>query len=50
MGETGVRCVMKSLMADFDILLGVAGFQNVGQMGRSCLSESDLGVIRKGFG
>jgi len=32
MGEHGVRHVMKSLLADFDILLNVAGYQNVGQI------------------
>ncbi|KAG9974244.1 FMN-dependent alpha-hydroxy acid dehydrogenase, partial [Aureobasidium melanogenum] len=32
MGEHGVRHVMKSLLADFDILLNVAGFQNVEQI------------------
>ncbi|KAG9996845.1 hypothetical protein KCU78_g17147, partial [Aureobasidium melanogenum] len=30
--EHGVRHVMKSLLADFDILLNVAGFQNVEQI------------------
>ena len=29
MGEAGVRHVMKSLLADWDILLNVAGFRNV---------------------
>jgi isopentenyl diphosphate isomerase/L-lactate dehydrogenase-like FMN-dependent dehydrogenase len=32
MGETGVRHVMKSLLADFDILMNVAGFKNVGEI------------------
>ena len=32
MGEVGVRHVMKSLLADFDILMNVGGFQNVEQM------------------
>ena len=32
MGEVGVRHVMKSLLAEFDILMNVAGFQNVEQM------------------
>ena len=32
MGEAGVRHVMRSLLADFDILMNVAGFQNVEQM------------------
>ena len=39
MGEAGVRHVMKSLLADFDILMNVAGFQNVGQIDRSVLGE-----------
>ncbi|EON68868.1 lactate 2-monooxygenase [Coniosporium apollinis CBS 100218] len=37
MGDHGVRHVMKSLLADFDILLNVAGFQNIGQIDRSAL-------------
>ena len=32
MGETGVRHVMKALLADLDILMCVGGFQNVGQI------------------
>jgi len=32
MGDHGVRHVMKSLLADFDILLNVAGYQNVQQI------------------
>jgi len=32
-----VRHVMKSLLSDFDILLNVGGFQNVGQIDRSAL-------------
>ena len=40
MGETGVRHVMKALLADFDILMNVGGFQNVEQMmDRSVLGE-----------
>ncbi|KAJ9661871.1 hypothetical protein H2201_006351 [Coniosporium apollinis] len=37
MGDHGVRRVMKSLLADFDIFLNVAGFQNIEQMDRSAL-------------
>jgi isopentenyl diphosphate isomerase/L-lactate dehydrogenase-like FMN-dependent dehydrogenase len=37
-GEHGVRHVMKSLLAEFDILLNVAGYKNV--------SEIDRGAIR----
>lgn len=40
MGETGVRHVMKSLLADFDIFMNVAGFQNVEQIDKSCLGKS----------
>lgn len=32
MGDAGVRHVMKGLLADFDILLNVAGFRNVGEI------------------
>lgn len=39
MGEHGVRHVMKSLLADFDILMAVAGFQNVDQITREHLGE-----------
>ncbi|KAF2840806.1 FMN-dependent alpha-hydroxy acid dehydrogenase [Patellaria atrata CBS 101060] len=39
MGEHGVRHVMKSLLADFDILLNVAGFQNISQIDRSALES-----------
>ncbi|BGP21056.1 hypothetical protein JCM10213_007574 [Rhodosporidiobolus nylandii] len=36
-GEAGVRHVMKSLLADFDILLNVGGFQNLEQITRDAL-------------
>jgi isopentenyl diphosphate isomerase/L-lactate dehydrogenase-like FMN-dependent dehydrogenase len=39
MGETGVRHVMRSLLADFDILMNVAGFQNIGQITREALEK-----------
>ena len=40
MGVTGVRVVMRSLLADFDILMNVGGFQNVEQMkDKSVLGE-----------
>lgn len=32
MGEHGVRHVMKSLLADLDIMFNVGGIQNVGQL------------------
>ncbi|KAK5162747.1 hypothetical protein LTR04_003024 [Oleoguttula sp. CCFEE 6159] len=43
MGEHGVRHVMKSLLADLDILMNVAGFQNIGQFDRSCLESYEKG-------
>jgi isopentenyl diphosphate isomerase/L-lactate dehydrogenase-like FMN-dependent dehydrogenase len=38
-GEAGVRHVMKSLLADFDILLGVGGFNSISEINRSALSQ-----------
>ncbi|KAI9042544.1 L-lactate dehydrogenase [Aspergillus affinis] len=40
MGEEGVRHVMRSLLADFDILMGVAGFKSVEEFDRSILESS----------
>ena len=37
MGETGVRHVMKSLLADFDNFMNAAGFQNIEQIDRTIL-------------
>jgi len=39
MGEHGVRHVMKSLLSEFDILMNVAGFQNIDQIDRSALES-----------
>ncbi|KAK5171097.1 uncharacterized protein LTR77_004241 [Saxophila tyrrhenica] len=39
MGTTGVRHVMKSLLADFDIMMNVAGCQSVDQIDRSWLES-----------
>lgn len=39
MGYTGVNHVMKSLLAEFDILMNVGGFQNIEQIDRSCLGK-----------
>ncbi|KAF2461499.1 FMN-dependent dehydrogenase [Lineolata rhizophorae] len=39
MGEHGVRHVMKSLLAEFDILMNVAGFQALGQIDGSLLES-----------
>lgn len=39
MGEAGVRHVMKSLLADFDILMNVGGFQNIGQIKKDTIGE-----------
>ncbi|KAN0099195.1 FMN-dependent alpha-hydroxy acid dehydrogenase [Hyaloscypha variabilis] len=38
-GELGVRHVMKSLLADFDILMNVAGFQSVDQITRDSIES-----------
>lgn len=49
MGEHGVRHVMKSLLADFDILMNVGGFQNVEQMmDRSVLGTYLLSALGHG--
>ena len=45
MGEPGVRHVMKALLADFDILMNVGGFQNIGQIDRNILGMS-LGLSK----
>jgi isopentenyl diphosphate isomerase/L-lactate dehydrogenase-like FMN-dependent dehydrogenase len=42
-GELGVRHVMKSLLADFDILMNVAGFQNVEQITREHIDSLPTG-------
>lgn len=39
MGETGVRHVMKSLLADFDILLNVGGYKTVADIDRTALES-----------
>ncbi|KAL2399577.1 FMN-dependent alpha-hydroxy acid dehydrogenase qulF [Exophiala dermatitidis] len=39
MGELGVRHVMKSLLAEFDISMLTAGFRNVGEMSRDRLQS-----------
>lgn len=39
MGETGVRHVMRSLLADFDIAMCVAGLRNVGEIDRTLLGK-----------
>lgn len=38
-GEIGVRHVMKSLLADFDILMNVAGYQSVDQIQRDSIDS-----------
>jgi len=43
MGEEGVRHVMRSLLAEFDILMNVAGFQTVDQIDRSSLESYPKG-------
>lgn len=42
MGEAGVRHVMKSLLADLDILMGVAGFNSVKEFDRSIIGTFPL--------
>jgi isopentenyl diphosphate isomerase/L-lactate dehydrogenase-like FMN-dependent dehydrogenase len=39
MGEAGVRHVMRSLLADLDIPMNVAGFQNIQQIIRDALEK-----------
>jgi len=39
MGEEGVRHVMKSLLAEFDIAMAVGGFKNIGEMTRDRLES-----------
>ena len=41
MGETGVRHVMKSLLADFDIMMNVAGCQSIDQIDRRWLESQN---------
>lgn len=36
-GEAGVRHVMKALLADFDLLMNVGGFRNVGEITRDSI-------------
>jgi isopentenyl diphosphate isomerase/L-lactate dehydrogenase-like FMN-dependent dehydrogenase len=38
-GEFGVRHVMKSLLADFDILMNVAGYASISEIDRKALSK-----------
>ncbi|KAI9664579.1 MAG: hypothetical protein M1821_006025 [Bathelium mastoideum] len=42
MGEHGVRHVMKSLLSELDILMNVAGFQNIGQFNRGMLGKQKI--------
>lgn len=39
MGETGVRHVMKSLLAEFDILMDVAGFRSLDEIDKTTIGE-----------
>jgi FMN-dependent dehydrogenase len=39
MGEQGVRHVMRSLLAEFDIAMAVGGFKNIGEMKRDRLGK-----------
>jgi isopentenyl diphosphate isomerase/L-lactate dehydrogenase-like FMN-dependent dehydrogenase len=38
-GEHGVRHVMRGLLADFDILMNVAGFQSISQIDRDAIES-----------
>lgn len=38
-GERGVRHVMRSLLAEFDILMEVGGFQSIEQIDKSALDS-----------
>ncbi|EST04827.1 FMN-dependent dehydrogenase [Kalmanozyma brasiliensis GHG001] len=39
-GEEGVRHVMRSLLAEFDILMNVAGFRNVGEINETAIRKA----------
>jgi isopentenyl diphosphate isomerase/L-lactate dehydrogenase-like FMN-dependent dehydrogenase len=41
-GEIGVRHMVKSLLADFDILMNVTGFQSVDQITREHIKSSPI--------
>lgn len=43
-GEEGVRHVMKSLLADFDILMNVAGYPDLKEIGRDALDSLPKGA------
>lgn len=43
MGEEGVRHVMRSLLAEFDIAMAVGGFKNVGDFTRKRLETYPRG-------
>ena len=45
MGETGVRHVIRSLLADFDILMNAAGFQNIEQIDKTVLGMYSFPVM-----
>ena len=38
-GELGVRHIVKSLLADFDILMNCAGYHTVGQINRDSIDS-----------
>jgi isopentenyl diphosphate isomerase/L-lactate dehydrogenase-like FMN-dependent dehydrogenase len=39
-GEQGVLEVMKNLMADFELTMGLAGYKRIGEIDSSCLIRS----------
>ena len=49
MGETGVRHVMKSLLAEWDILLNVAGYKNVDEINRNAIGKCLKDGLRSHF-
>ena len=36
-GDHGIRHVMKSLLAEFDILMEVGGFRSIGEIDKTCI-------------
>ena len=46
MGEHGVRHVMKSLLADFDILLNVSGHKAIQDIGKNSIGVSEIAFLR----
>lgn len=47
-GEEGVRHVMKALLAEFDIMMNVAGYPNLGDINRDALESLPKGTYFPG--